>query len=72
MIRVLLFGLILVLLLAFVAACGGAAEPEATEAPAAPPTQAPTNTPAPEPTDTPEAMMEEEEGDEDAMMADRR
>ena len=71
MIRVFLFGLILVLLLAFVAACGGAAEPEATEAPAAPPTQAPTNTPPPEPTDTPEAMMmEEEEEDEDAMMAD--
>ena len=59
MVRILLSGLMLVLLLAFVAACGGAEEPEATEPPAAPATQAPTNTPAPEPTDTPEAMMEE-------------
>ena len=71
MVRTLLSGLMIVLLLAFVAACGGAEEPEATEPPAAPPTQAPTNTPAPEPTDTPEAMMEEEEEeDESAMMSD--
>ena len=72
MVRAFLSGLMLILLLAFVAACGGAEEPEATEPPAAAPTQAPTNTPAPEPTDTPEAMMEEEEDEEDesAMMSD--
>ena len=69
MVRAFLSGLMIILLLAIVAACGGAEEPDATEPPAAAPTQAPTNTPAPEPTDTPEAMMEEEE-EEDAMMAD--
>ena len=49
----------LILLMAFVLACGGAAEPTTaptTEAPAT----APTNTPAPPPTAT-EAAMEEEE-----------
>ncbi len=64
-----LLGLALILVLAFVVACGSAEEP-ATEAPAptAAPTEAPTATSAPEPT---EAMMEEdEEEDSGAMMSD--
>ena len=65
-------GLALILMLAFVVACGSAEEPTATQAPApptattAPPTEAPTE--APEAT---EAMMEEDEEEEDtSMMSD--
>ena len=58
--------LMLILLLAFVAACGSADEPEATDAPVAAPTVAPTNTAAAAPTDPPEAT----EVDEDSAMSD--
>ena len=69
MVKPFLMGLALILVMAFVVACGTAEEPTATQAPAAaptavPPTEAPTE--APEPTD---AMMEEEP-DEDAAMSD--
>ena len=57
----------LILLMAFVLACGGAAEPT-TAPPTEAPTTAPTNSPAPAPTAT-EAAMEEEEEDS-AMMGD--
>ena len=57
----------LVLIMALVLACGGAAEPTAAPATEAP-TVAPTNTPATAPTAT-EAAMEEDEEDS-AMMAD--
>ena len=68
MVKPLLMGLALILVMAFVVACGSAEEPTATQAPAAaptavPPTEAPTE--APEPT----AAMEEEP-DEDAAMSD--
>ena len=53
----------LILIMALVLACGGAAEPTAV-----PPTAAPTDTPAPAPTAT-EAAMEEDEEDS-AMMDD--
>ena len=66
MVRAFLLSLMLILLLAFVAACGSAEEPEATDAPVAAPTVAPTNTAAAAPTDTPEAMEE----DEDSVMSD--
>ena len=60
MVRAFLSGLMLILLLALIGACGSAEEPEATDAPAAAPTVAPTSPPAPEPTDTPAAMEEDE------------
>ena len=68
MVKPLLTGLALIVVMAFVVACGSAEEPTATTAPTAaptavPPTEAPTE--APEPT----AMMEEEP-DEDAAMSD--
>ena len=68
MVKPLLMGLALILVMAFVVACGSAEEPTATPAPTAaptavPPTEAPTE--APEPT----AMMEEEP-DEDSAMSD--
>ena len=66
MVRAFLLSLMLILLLAFVAACGSADEPEATDAPVAAPTVAPTNTAAAAPTDPPEAT----EVDEDSAMSD--
>ena len=68
-----LIGMALILMLAFVVACGSAEEPTATVAPAEP-TTAPT-TEAPAPTDAPaptEAMEQEEEEEEegDSMMMD--
>ena len=71
MAKPLLISLALVLMLAFVVACGSAEEPEATEAPAepttAPPTEAPAPTEAPPPT---EATEDEEEEESDSMMTD--
>ena len=63
-----LMGLAMILVMAFVVACGSAEEPAATEppAPTAVPTAAPTATTAPEPTAT-EAAMEEEVEEESAM-----
>ena len=63
MVKPLLLGGALIFLMAFVMACGGAADPEPTAAPAAtattaPPTEAPTAAPTPT-----EAAMEEDEGD---------
>ena len=68
-----LIGMALILMLAFVVACGSAEEPAATVPPAepttAPPTEAPAPTDAPAPT---EAMEQEEEEEEegDSMMMD--
>ena len=67
MVKPLLLGGALIFLMAFVMACGGAADPEPTAAPAAtattaPPTEAPTAAPTPT-----EAAMEEEEDEGDAM-----
>ena len=56
-----LMGMALILVMAFVVACGSAEESEATDVPAEAPTTAPTNTTAPEPTNTPEAVEPEEE-----------
>ena len=71
MAKPLLISLALVLMLAFVVACGSAEEPEATEAPpeptTAPPTEAPAPTEAPPPT---EATEDEEEEESDSMMTD--
>ena len=67
MFKPLLLGIAIVLLMAFVVACGGAAEPTSAP-PASAPTEAPTNTAAPEPTATVAAMEGEEE--ETAAMAD--
>ena len=66
MVKPLLMGLALILVMAFVVACGSAEEPTATQAPTAaptavPPTEVPTE--APEPT----AVMEEEPEEEAAM-----
>ncbi len=64
-----LIGLALILLMAFVVACGSAEESEATDASptatTAPPTEAPTQAAAPT-----EAAMEGEEEDSDSMMMD--
>ena len=60
-----LMGMALILVMAFVVACGSAEEPEATDVPAEAPTTAPTNTTAPEPTNTPEAVEQEEEEEEE-------
>ena len=67
MVKPLLMGLALILVMAFVVACGSAEEPTATPAPTAaptavPPTEAPTEAPAPT-----EAMMDEEPEEEAAM-----
>ncbi len=65
MVKPFLLGLSIVLLMAFVVACGGAEEPTAAPATEAP-TTAPPATEAPEPTAT-EAAMEDEEEDAAAM-----
>ena len=64
MVKPILLGAALILLMAFVLACGEAATPAPTQAPptAAPPTVAPTVAPTPT-----EAMMEEEPADKPAM-----
>ena len=86
MVKPLLLGVALLFVMAFVVACGGAADPEPTAVPAtattAPPTEAPTEA-AMEEQETPEAMQEEDSeqqqqqqattedaDEEDAMMED--
>ena len=71
MTKPIVIGLALILMMAFVVACGTAEEPTATQAPApptattAPPTAVPTEAPAPT-----EAMMEDEEEEDTSMTGD--
>ena len=53
-------GIAIILLMAFVVACGGAEEPTSAPAATEAPTAAPTATSVPEPTETPEAMEAED------------
>ena len=61
MLKTLMLGTAIILLMAFLVACGGAEEPTAAPAATEASTAAPTSTPAPEPTATEAAMEEEKE-----------